>query len=543
LDDVEMTAQRLLLGAGRLGGDNLYWSDMRLAMMDAALSFLVAYGLPVAFETATDFMRGWFFSGTTEPPSVSQIIQHTAGILAKGGDRLPSGIRRKLQQAMDAASLFRTLDPRTRSNVQSTLLAGLRGIWSSRAHSLFEAKGQASFCADTIMQQGGVAVVSANAVTEPGLARLLFRCMKNDFYRAVQNRRGAEGPLCLLVMDEYPLAASTDDLENLQTLRSKGAAIIAATQGFITLDEELGVRPRQALIASFQNVIAMRCHEIEVDAQLFSMMGERDLEEPSEVDREAGQLIDWPPRPPRRRTVPVCPLGALSRLQTFEAFVSFANGVAPPYPVWIEPRFVDVRSTPTSPTASDRIDMLAEVAASVRGSVVPPPSLSPIFELMRRAGGRLLMPTPLWQAAAELCAPELPRELLVEQLTSFFGYRNGLRPRGLEGLPACWLRALPRLIEKHARRCWQGRIPFRLVSVTEESGALAMEFAEEQEIARREGEVSEWDVLRVHLNCHNYPSLWQPLRHRHWRHLHASRPELRSQLRVHAHVIGTSWPL
>jgi hypothetical protein len=541
LDDVEPTAQRLLLGAGRLGGDNLYWSDMRLTLVDAALSLLVAFGVPVVFETAVEFMRCWFFGGTTDAELVSKVIQHTTRVLAEGGARLPAAIRRKLQQALDTAALWRTLDSRTRSNVQSTLLAAMRPLLSRRASLLFEADGHACFRAESVLEQGGVVVVSVNAVNEPDLARLLFRLVKSDFYRAVQGRCSVDKPLCFLVMDEYPLAASTDDLPNLQTLRSKNAGVIACTQGFISLDEALGVRTRQALIAGFQNIIAMRSHEIEIDALMFGMMGERELEEPSRGGHRYEDLIDWSPGPPRRRPVPVCPLGALARLKPFEAFVSLANGTHPPHSVWLEPRFVAVEPASPSIVLAEPADPLAEVIARIRGGVVGPASTSSIFELMGRVGGRMLMPHPLWQAAVELCVPGMSQEVLVEQLTSFFRVRSGLCPRGLESLPPCWLRALPRLLEKRAKKHWQGRIPFGLSSVAEQGGALVMEFAQEDECPRWEGEVNSWDVLRVHMNCHLYPSLWRPLTRRHWRQLHATRPELRAHLRVHAIVVGGSW--
>ena len=541
LDDVEPTAHRLLLGAARLGGDNLYWSDMRLTMVDAALSLLVAFGVPVAFETAVEFMRRWFFGGTADAELVTKVIRHTTRVLAEGGTRLPAAIRRKLQQALDTAALFHTLDPRTRSNVQSTLLAAIRGFTSRRAGLLFEANGQACFRAESVVEQCGAVAVSVNAVNEPDLARLLFRLVKDDFYRAVQGRREGSGPLALLVMDEYPLAASRDDLENLQTLRSKGAGLIACTQGLISLDEALGVRTRQALIAGFQNIIAMRSHEIEIDALMFGMMGEREPEEPSRGGHRYGDLIDWSPGPLRRRPVPVCPLGALARLKPFEAFVSLANGIHPPQPVWLEPLFVAVEPAAPSISLAEPTDPLAEVVARIRGAVAPPSATSSIFELMGRVGGQMLMPYPLWQAAVELCVPGMSQEVLVEQLTSFFRVRSGLCPRGLDSLPACWLRALPRLLEKRAKKHWQGKIPFGLSSVTEQSGALVMEFAQEDECPRWEGEVNSWDVLRVHMNCNLYPSLWRPLTRRHWRQLHATRPELRAHLRVHAIVVGGSW--
>jgi hypothetical protein len=251
--------------------------------------------------------------------------------------------------------------------------------------------------------------------------------------------------------------------------------------------------------------------------------------------------LEWSPHPPRRRRVPVCPLGALARLKPFEAYVSLANGTHPPQHVWLEPLFVQIDPAPAVVDRPEQPDPLAEVIARVRGGVVAPPSSSFIFDLMNRAGGRILMPLPVWRAAVEMCEPSLPRELLLEQVTSFFMQRSKVCPQGLAALPTCWLRGLPYILEKRVQEIWQGKVSFVLAAVAEQSGALGLEFAHEAEIPRREREMQVWDVLRVSLNCHLYPSLWRPLSRRHWRHLHATRPELRASLRLHASAIGGEW--
>src|SRR5664280_2059304 len=144
-------------------------------------------------------MLRWFFCGTADAELVTQVIRHTTRVLAEGGARLPAAIRRKLQQALDTAALWRTWDSRTRSNVQSTLLAAMRPLLSRRASLLFEADGHVCFRAGSVLEQGGVVVVSANAVNEPDLARLLFRLVKSDFYRAVQARCSGSEPLAFLI--------------------------------------------------------------------------------------------------------------------------------------------------------------------------------------------------------------------------------------------------------------------------------------------------------------------------------------------------------
>ncbi|MGO8765652.1 MAG: helicase HerA domain-containing protein [Limisphaerales bacterium] len=278
LDDVAVMAQRLVLGAGPLGGDIAYWENMRTTMLEAALSLLVVRGTPVAFDSAIEFMRTCFFD-SEDPAPVNDLVQHAGSVLA--ANRLPAPITRRIKQSLDAVKLWGKLDGRTRSNVQSILLTVLNPLLSSRAGLLFAAQGRPTFLPEVVVNQGGVVVVSINALTEPALARLVFRLVKNDFYECAQRRLA--GPLCGLIMDENPLAASLDDLENLQTLRSRGAFVIAATQGFLALDQMVGVRIRQALVAGFQNIIAMQSHEPEVDLLMAIIMGEPRIVEPPPV--------------------------------------------------------------------------------------------------------------------------------------------------------------------------------------------------------------------------------------------------------------------
>ena len=143
-------------------------------------------------------------------------------------------------------------------------------------------------------------------------------------------------------MNEYPLAVGFDDLENLQTLRSRGAFVIAATQGFLALDQMVGSRIRQALVAGFQNILAMQSHEPEVDLLMAMIMGQREIIERRKSFSSDSDLLELIPSSIGRQMVPVCPPGALARLQAFQAHVSLANGVHPSQPVWLVPRFVKV---------------------------------------------------------------------------------------------------------------------------------------------------------------------------------------------------------
>ena len=526
LDDVAAMAQRLVLGAGPLGGDNAYWDNMRATMLEAALSLLVVKGTPIAFDPAIEFMRVWFFGSEADPAPVNELVQHAQSVAAVS--RLPAAITQKIKQSLDAVKLWQKLDSRTRSIVQSILLTVLNPLLSSRAGLLFATDGRPVFQPELIVNQGGVVIVSLNALTEPDLTRLIFRLVKNDFYQCAQRRLA--GPLCGLVMDEYPLAVGFDDLENLQTLRSRGAFVIAATQGFLALDQMVGSRIRQALVAGFQNILAMQSHEPEVDLLMAMIMGQREIIERRKSFSSDSDLLELIPSSIGRQMVPVCPPGALARLQAFQAYVSLANGVHPSQPVWLVPRFVKVDPPPP---AVKPPDPLAQVLAEVAGqqpALPPAASVAGVVQMMARFEAPQLMSVEIWRATVQLCAPKTKRQVLMREANRLFRENAAGKPLpGLKTLPACWLRGLPALLKLYARQDFY--------DLKEVDGCLLIQFSEGMEWPPKVLTIPQSNLLAL-LNWNLYPSLWRPLKRRHWQLLYATRPELRPQLQIHAKAVG-----
>ena len=75
-------------------------------------------------------------------------------------------------------------------------------------------------------------------------------------------------------MDEYPLVASCGrfgDGVNLQTIRSKGGFVVAATQGLVSLDMAIGRATREQLMLNFNNRFIFRSEEREVKALVDEM--------------------------------------------------------------------------------------------------------------------------------------------------------------------------------------------------------------------------------------------------------------------------------
>lgn len=147
--------------------------------------------------------------------------------------------------------------------------------------------------------------------------------------------------------------------------------------------------------------------------------------------------------------------------------------------------------------------------------------------LMRQNGLRQCVAPNVLEAAFNLLEPDESRqELLAEALHAMRAYVV-LLPRGLEYLPACWLKSLPGiwkdLCRIHPR--WPGTA---LSAIGYDSGVLRLTSAQEQNV--RLNQLTVYDLMRVEINSRLYPSLWQPLRGRHERIIWVQHPQLRQDL-------------
>jgi hypothetical protein len=125
LEDVETLTQWLMLTTEPVGGDNPYWQHTTAALVAAALTLLVTAYKPVRLAEATDFMRGWFVGledFATLPKNVEAVVARARRHAAK------TGASPQLLGALDHVTLWKRLDGRTRSNLQSCLLNVLRPL-------------------------------------------------------------------------------------------------------------------------------------------------------------------------------------------------------------------------------------------------------------------------------------------------------------------------------------------------------------------------------------------------------------------------------
>ncbi len=179
LEDVEMLAGWLMLGA-EIGGDNPYWQHATTSLVAAALTLLVSGGSPVRFAEAVDFMRSWFVGledFATLPKGVAEVVARAKRGAAK------TGACPQLLGALDHVEVWKRLDGRTRSNLQSCLLNVLHPLLSAAATRCFDAAHRPVFSPAQVATEGKLCVVSLNALTRSDLAKFIFRLAREAILR------------------------------------------------------------------------------------------------------------------------------------------------------------------------------------------------------------------------------------------------------------------------------------------------------------------------------------------------------------------------
>jgi len=496
--DADRVTRRLMLAVEAFNQDNAFWHQSTTAMLNAAIVLVRQVISPVTFEHAVERMRQWFMSA------------HTPDWVTFASERLVSAAApHPIGATLDQVKLWETLESRTRSNVQSCLLQVLRPLMAPQAAACFLSREKPALTPALSATAGKICVISIPALTEPELAKLFFRIGKLEFFEAVQSRREPPHHLCGLIADEFPLVATEFDVAHLGTVRSKRCAVLAATQGLDSLTQRLGAVASRAVVNHFNNVVYMRCREMETAVSAFITLGSKRERPPAarETEWRDTRVANTPGQP--EIEVPVCPVGALARLSPHQAFVIQADGRRTLEPVWFVPWFELLPATP------------ATSATPVSGPT-PKFTSEQVLTLMQEAGSKLR-----WSAEVILAVAALRRRRhrrILKQATSFFLKTCFVVPEGLETMPEQWLAALPGILKRWAA-VKGGRLPFTIRRTKIAEGVLLLEFgAEPNDTA---GAFSEWNQVHISVNRAVYPSRWRPLSQFHWVKLRQLHPELR----------------
>jgi len=491
--------------------NNPYWQNTTSALISAALTMLASRRKRTSFSEAVEFMRAWFIQieGAAMPKAVTDILETARRKAAK------PGATSQLRIAMDHVLVWRHLDQRTKSNLQSCLLNVIGGISGVAATRSFEAKDRPAFHPGCVVTENKICTVSANALTDPHFTKFIMRLARRQFFDAVHARCQNERRLkSALIVDEFPLIVQPEDADQLATLRSKGCSVLAATQGLAGLDEKIGQRSRRSILHNFNTILFMRTREQEAGEFATLSLAARPRRSTRYLDN---QWMDTDVALVARRAfnsqpLPVCPPGALGQLQPHQAYVLKADGSRTLHPVWFVPWFerTNARLVPTQKKRTQRFTVGAE----------------DIERLLQSSRHVAVLSSEVLTAALKLDANLYERAL--SQAREFFSRKACMIPEGLESLPASWLAGLPGILWARRKPHWT-LLPFMIRTVTCSDGILLLDFAQE---GRRVNSFNAWDKIRVAVNCCIYPNRWRPLLRVHRMALWNERPELRPQLRA-----------
>jgi hypothetical protein len=502
LEDVEMLADLLMLGT-EIGGENHYWQHTTTSLVAAALTLLVVGDSPVRFGEAVHFMRSWFVGlddFAALPRGVAEVVARARRSAAK------TGASPQLLGALDHVEVWKRLDGRTRSNLQSCLLNVLRPLLSAAATRCFDTTVRPTFRPAQIVREGKLCVVSVNALTQPELAKFIFRLARKQFFDAAQSGGSGKHPLCGLVADEFPLIVQREDADQLATLRSKKCFVLAATQGLSALDEKIGWRMRRSVLLNFNTLVFFRTREVETGELAALSLGAQEALRPAKVEPAwEDSAVATLSQSARAGVTPVCPPGTLGRLRPHQGFVIQSDGSRTSRQVWFAPWFDMTEESPTNQ------DVAPEDPSCF--------TVQYVCQLIERCGLKPVLSTEMFRAAVQLDVV-LPESAL-GRARVFFRSKACLVPQGLESLPACWLAGLPGILWATRKPHWT-KLPYMIRQVACVEGVLLLSFA--QETNPGDDRITSWDRLRIRVNLCVYPSRWRPLSRHHQQQLSLQRP-------------------
>ena len=149
----------------------------------------------------------------------------------------------------------------------------------------------------------------------------------------------------MLIADEFQLAATAgssryDDATALPLLREYRAGMIVATQTLVGLDKVIGSINRKLLLGNFNTIAFMRSTESELEAFAEQVCGtvERDITTREHFHDPSDGGVFAPDREwkvTRRVRHPICPRGALARLEPGQAYILRQSGEPCVHPIWI----------------------------------------------------------------------------------------------------------------------------------------------------------------------------------------------------------------
>ena len=343
LAQVEDIATKLLsCSEGCTHSEDSFWQESRRPILLMGL-VLEMVGGRLTFSKALKALQKTIIEG--DVADERKAYDELRGLVDSGV--VPETERNIINQVLSTYTMWRDLDSRTKGIHAQVFSNNLQPLLSTQAQSYFIPAGgtglptRKPLDVQHVISEGKIVVVSVNAVRYPELASLLGRLIKADFYDAVQARQLAfndTGRLVGLILDEYPLVVTGTqgrygDVAQLQSMRSKRAFVVAATQGFTSLDLVVGARVREGLTLNFNNWFVMKSNESSVRFFLYEL-----LPPPTEA-----QKFDW--SIDNQDDTSIKP----SNLAVNQAYVALTRMRAYSIPLWLKPTYFDGKISESTP--------------------------------------------------------------------------------------------------------------------------------------------------------------------------------------------------
>ena len=354
LSEIEIVAAKIHSGFMDMGGDNLYWERTTRSGIEAVLALeMIENGILNFHSTLAVLSEILLGCPSQKESNVSNQIDAFSRNLDKISKKVDAHSFRMLSSYQKTLHVWRNLDPKTKGILQTCVGNALGPLLTPRVSAYYPMAGRTPVDISRIVTEGKIVILCTNASANTDIAATLGRLIKADLYRAIQLRSFTHADpdrLVGLFLDEYPLVASANqpffgDVQNLQTMREKRAFVVAGTQGYVSMHNTIGVQAWQGLRINFASNFYLRSNEPEVDEHARTILGLRDSEESVQVkvdDLPEGNICTSS-QSNKKISVKgeswIVKQGALSRLDTHEAFFSIADGQRSESPVFIIPVF------------------------------------------------------------------------------------------------------------------------------------------------------------------------------------------------------------
>jgi len=386
LSRIEIVAAKITAGFNDMGTDNEYWNQTMRCGVEAALAMDMLEHGNLEYKRSLGSLSNTLLNCTSDGNARSRVAAFEDKFQA-ARPHLDGNCARIIEGYCRVLKNWINLDPKTRSILQSCVNNALRPILSPRMLDYLPLEGRIAFDVEKIVTEGKILVLRTNASADQDLASTLGRLIKADLYQALQNRciKAEDNDRFVgLIFDEYPLVATANepffgDVQNLQTLREKRGFVVAATQGYVSMNNAIGRRAWEGLRINFGTCVFMKSNEPEVEIHARNIIGRKESETSVRMkvmgtDCSSGGVTT---ASESKRQVSIegeshiIAAGALARLESHEGYYITSDGEISESPVFLLPVFEAGKPLEMVAT-TNLLDISAAVFRHSAASLGPP---------------------------------------------------------------------------------------------------------------------------------------------------------------------------